>query len=98
MFIYHYYFVYIGPEKPQWGVADYVYIYIYIYIYSVPAQGSNPDRLLRKSNTLAMRPPRLPPACELFNLQIIIITYILLQKWQLGSLLMDLSLLVSMPT
>ena len=23
-------FVYIGPEKPRWGVANYVYIYIYI--------------------------------------------------------------------
>ena len=24
-------FVCIGPEKPRWGVANYVYIYIYIY-------------------------------------------------------------------
>ena len=24
-------FVYIGPEKPRWGVANYVYVYIYIY-------------------------------------------------------------------
>ena len=23
-------FVYTGPEKPLWGVANYVYIYIYI--------------------------------------------------------------------
>ena len=29
-------FVYIGPEKPRWGVASYVYIYIYIYIYINP--------------------------------------------------------------
>ena len=33
MFVYLSLFVYIGPEKPLWGVANYVYIYIYIYIY-----------------------------------------------------------------
>ena len=27
-------FVYIGPEKPQWGVANYVYIYIYTFTFS----------------------------------------------------------------
>ena len=26
-------FVCVGPEKPRWGVANYVYIYIYIYIF-----------------------------------------------------------------
>ena len=24
-------FVCIGPEKPQWGVANYVYIYIHLH-------------------------------------------------------------------
>ena len=30
-------FVYIGPEKPQWGVDNYVYIYIYIQVPGYPA-------------------------------------------------------------
>lgn len=29
--IYFSLFVYIGPEKPQWGVVNYVYIVLYIY-------------------------------------------------------------------
>ena len=46
--------VYIGPEKPRWGVANYVYIYIYISVViskwllpelSIPAAGQKDHRL-----------------------------------------------------